>query len=62
MLFRSWFNSHRGRALSVASLGHAVGEAILPGLAVVALLYVGWRETWLLAAGILALVIAPVFF
>ncbi|VAV95839.1 Uncharacterized MFS-type transporter [hydrothermal vent metagenome] len=57
-----WFNSHRGRALSVASLGHAVGEAILPGLAVVALLYVGWRETWLLAAGILALVIAPVFF
>ncbi len=57
-----WFNSHRGRALSVASLGHAVGEAILPGLAVVALLYVGWRETWMLAAGILGLVIAPVFY
>ena len=57
-----WFNSHRGRALSVASLGHAVGEAILPGLAVVAMLYVGWRETWMLAAGILALVIAPVFY
>ncbi len=57
-----WFSSHRGRALSVASLGHAVGEAILPGLAVIALLYVGWRETWMLAAGILLFVIAPAFF
>ncbi len=57
-----WFNAHRGRALSMASLGHAVGEAILPGLAVVVLVYVGWRETWMLAAGILCFVIAPVFF
>ena len=57
-----WFNAHRGRALSIAVLGHAAGEATLPALAVVAMLYVGWRETWVLAAGALALIIMPVFF
>jgi len=57
-----WFNAHRGRALSIASLGHAVGEAILPGLAVVAVIYVGWRDVWMLAAGVLVFLIAPVFF
>lgn len=57
-----WFNNFRGRALAIASLGHAVGEASLPALAVIALFYVGWREAWLLASGALILVIAPLFY
>jgi len=57
-----WFNAHRGRALSIASLGHAAGEAVLPGLAVAAMVYAGWRETWLMAAGVIGFVIIPVFY
>lgn len=57
-----WFNRHRGRALSTASLGHAVGEAILPGLAVIAMLFIDWREVWLIASPVLCLLLAPAFF
>ncbi|MEM6886586.1 MAG: MFS transporter [Pseudomonadota bacterium] len=45
-----WFVATRGRALSVATLGFAAGEAMLP-LSFVALLAVfDWRILWLVAA------------
>ena len=45
-----WFSATRGRALSIATLGVASGEAILP-LSFVALMGVfAWRELWLIAA------------
>jgi MFS family permease len=45
-----WFVATRGRALSVASLGFALGEAVMP-LAFVALMTVApWRVLWLAAA------------
>lgn len=48
-----WFSATRGRAVSIATLGVASGEALLP-LGFVALMGVfGWRELWLLAAMIL---------
>ena len=54
-----WFVATRGRAISVASSGVALGEAILP-LAFVALLTVlDWRLLWVLAA-ILAIAAMPV--
>lgn len=41
-----WFIAARGKALSVASLGFSVGEAVLP-IAFVALMTVmGWRMLW----------------
>lgn len=47
-----WFIATRGRALSVASMGFAAGEAVLP-LAFVALLAaVDWRSLWVGAAAI----------
>lgn len=57
-----WYDSHRGRALSIASLGHPFGEAILPIAGVALMTAVGWRETWFLIGALLILAGAPVIF
>jgi len=47
-----WFVANRGKALSVATLGNALGESLLP-LAFVSLLIVhDWRSLWIVAAAI----------
>ncbi|WP_193368877.1 MFS transporter [Pelagibius marinus] len=53
-----YFEAQRGRALSVATLGHTLGEAILPALVVAALALAGWRQLWS-GSGLLLLVLAP---
>lgn len=45
-----WFVATRGRALSIATLGFAMGEALLPVLFVAMMSLVDWRLLWLLAA------------
>ena len=56
-----WFVATRGRAISIASLGVALGEALLP-LAFVALMgWYDWRTLWLVACAFL-LVAALVLF
>ena len=54
-----WFATHRGRAVAVAGLGYALGEALLPPIAILAIAALGWREAWLAVAGLLALAFAP---
>lgn len=54
-----WFHGHRGRAVAVAGLGYALGEALLPPLTIPLIAWFGWRETWLAVACILALILAP---
>jgi len=54
-----WFRAHRGRAVAIAGLGFAAGEALLPVLTVAAIAAVGWRGAWVLAACVLVLVLAP---
>jgi MFS family permease len=50
-----WFVATRGKALSVASMGFALGQAILP-IVFVALLALGdWRRLWLVAAAMVLL-------
>lgn len=56
-----WFDGDRGKALAIAGLGHPAGEALLPVVTVTLILAIGWRETWLVAAAVLALAIAPAF-
>lgn len=54
-----WFVASRGKALSIATLGFAAGEAILP-LSFVALMAVfDWRVLWLVAA-VIAILGVPV--
>ncbi|WP_186766465.1 MFS transporter [Puniceibacterium confluentis] len=45
-----WFVATRGRALSVAGLGVALGEAVLPITFVSLMLVVDWRLLWIVAA------------
>lgn len=47
-----WFVATRGKALSVATLGFALGEALLPLLFVALMASYDWRLLWGLAAGI----------
>jgi MFS family permease len=45
-----WFIATRGKALSVATLGFAVGEAVLPLIFVALMIHYDWRLLWGLAA------------
>ncbi len=45
-----WFVATRGRALSISSMGFALGQAVLPLVFVALLGVVGWRWLWVLAA------------
>ena len=55
-----WYDQERGRAVSVTSVGHNLGEAVLPALVLLFVAQFGWREVWLIAAGSLILVALPV--
>lgn len=50
---------NRGKALGAASLGYPGGEAFLPPLAAVLISWVGWRATWLVAAGVAFFLLLP---
>ena len=45
-----WFIATRGRALSIATLGFSIGEAILPLGFVALMVFVDWRILWVGAA------------
>ena len=45
-----WFVAARGRAISIASMGFAVGQAILPIIFVALLALYDWRTLWIVAA------------
>ena len=57
-----WFSAQRGRAVSLTTLGFQSGEAVLPLIFVSVVAAVGWRETWLMAAGIIAIVGLPAIY
>ncbi|GAA4221835.1 MFS family permease [Sagittula marina] len=54
-----WFVATRGKALSVATLGFSIGEAILPLAFVALMVFVDWRFLWV-GAAIVALLAIPV--
>ena len=54
-----WFIATRGKALSVATLGFAGGEALLPLIFVALMLTWDWRALWIVAA-LIAVVGIPV--
>ncbi|MEO0486765.1 MAG: MFS transporter [Pseudomonadota bacterium] len=54
-----WFSASRGKALSIASMGFSLGNAVLPFVFVSLLAVITWRQSWVLAA-VLCLVAVPV--
>ena len=55
-----WFSKYRGRALSLSSLGHSVGEALLPMIIVFFLTWFSWREIWVGVSMCMALIFFPI--
>lgn len=52
-----YFDVNRGKAISLASLGHPLGQAILPALILILIGIVGWRESLWLNAGLVSFVV-----
>ena len=55
-----WYSASRGRAVSIAAIGHQAGEAVLPITFVFLATYMTWRETWFVATGAVLLFALPV--
>lgn len=53
------FEKGRGRALSLSGLGYPLGEGLLPLGVVLLVQGVGWRLSWGMLAGVIALVLLP---
>lgn len=56
-----WFVATRGRAIAIAGLGVALGEATMPILFVALKSVLDWRALWLIAAGCLVLIAGAMF-
>jgi MFS family permease len=54
-----YFASGRGRAIAIATMGFAVGEALLPFVAVLMIAALGWRWSYAVTAMALALILVP---
>lgn len=55
-----YFEENRGKAISLASLGHPLGQAVLPAIILIVIGWVGWRPSLWINAGLVTLVV--VFF
>ena len=58
-LIGRWFVATRGRALAISGFGFPASEAAYPLIVVALLAFLGWREIWMVVAGVLMLVSAP---
>ncbi|MBR3371279.1 MAG: MFS transporter [Rhodobacteraceae bacterium] len=54
-----WFDAQRGKAVSIANLGHPAGEVIVPVLTVLGIAIFGWRLSWGAVALVLVFGVAP---
>lgn len=50
-----WFVANRGKALSISSMGFALGQAVLPVIFVALLTVVDWHWLWVASAGLVLL-------
>ncbi|MDH3693992.1 MAG: MFS transporter [Gammaproteobacteria bacterium] len=57
-----YFDKQRGRAIAIATIGFAVGEALLPFIAVAVISIIGWRWSYRAAACFLLVVFIPSIF
>ncbi len=54
-----YFETDRGRAMGVATLGRPIGESILPRITVALIAGIGWRLSWVVIAAVLAVSLLP---
>ena len=54
-----YFHAARGKAISLASLGYPLGEAVFPAIAVAMIAGLGWRLSWGVFGGLLLIGLVP---
>lgn len=59
-LVSQWFSRRRGMALSITSLGFAVGNALYPPLTQMLIAGIGWRMCWVLQGVFVLALIIPI--
>jgi len=52
-----YFVENRGKAISIASLGHPLGQAILPAITLLVIAQIGWRESLWVNAALVGIVV-----
>ena len=57
-----WFSKNRGKALSIALMGHPIGEALLPSLVTFFLLQFTWRDIWMGIGVCIIIIFLPLVF
>ncbi|MEM8541619.1 MAG: MFS transporter [Pseudomonadota bacterium] len=57
-----WFVASRGKAISIVTLGHNAGEAVIPFIFVAAAATFGWRNAWIGGAAILLIGALPIIY
>jgi MFS family permease len=57
-----WYADNRGKAVSIATIGHQFSEALGPIIFVSISFAYGWRESWLFAAATLFLLALPLIY
>ena len=57
-----WFSNKRGRAMSIALMGHPIGEAILPSLITFFLFQLTWREIWIGIGTCIIIIFLPILY
>ena len=55
----AWFTRRRALAMSIAGTGSAAGETALVPVAALAVVFIGWREGYLILAGIIVFFTLP---
>lgn len=52
-----YFVENRGKAISLASLGHPLGQAVLPAIILLVITQIGWRESLWINASLVAVIV-----
>ncbi len=60
VIIAQWFRRYRGRALAISSMGVGFAKVCMPVVAASLILWLGWRQTWLVFGVItLSLLVVP---
>ncbi|GLO60280.1 MFS transporter [Vibrio sp. MACH09] len=54
------YTHQRGKAISIAGSGVAIGEVILPTLVVILIGWLGWRSSWLALSAVVVFIYLPI--
>ncbi len=57
-----WHSKNRGKALSIALMGHPIGEALLPYLITIFIFQFTWREIWIGMGAIIIIIFLPIVY